>query len=80
MVEVPFSCQAGKSLAAYGNIFQMGDAIQKKETRVVAGPLILGAGIAQPRYDIGVHDLIIKCFLWLGIRLQQQLLLLCQGC
>lgn len=61
MAEVPFSCQTGKCFAVDGNIFQMCDAIQKKETRVVAGPLILGAGIAQPRYDIGVHDDIIKC-------------------
>jgi len=32
-----------------------GQPIQKKETRIVAGPLILGAGIAQPRYDERTH-------------------------
>jgi len=51
----PFASQAGEGLTAHGAVPEVSQAVQKKETRIMAGPLILGAGIAQPRYDECTH-------------------------
>ena len=66
----PFSGQPRECLAAYGEVFVLCQSIQKKETRIVAGPLVRGAGIAQPRYDIRFHWVLEA-----RIRLQPLLLL-----
>jgi hypothetical protein len=69
---IPFASKAGEGFFSDRNAFLVGQAIQKKETRIVAGPLILGAGITQPRYDKRAHGILL-------VRPQQQLHLLWPG-